>query len=75
MAVMALLKIKFDDPTLKIKLKTGTDYNRSHMAVSILSKTASECDKFGVLCIKVFLFIIIVIASNRTKVAAILTLW
>ena len=43
---MALLKIKFDDPTLKIKLKTGKDYNRSHMAVSILPKTVSECDKF-----------------------------
>ena len=45
------------------------------MAVSILSKTASEYDKFGVLCIKVFLFIIIVIASIRTQDAAILTLW
>ena len=27
------------------------------MAVSILSKTASECNKFGLCCIKVFLFI------------------
>ena len=40
---------KFKD-LLDNQFKTAKDYNRSHMALSILSKTASECGKFGVLC-------------------------